>query len=380
MKPLLAVILVLLGVAAPAQLVRIGVSLSSSDNYAEQSSMLEAGYRLWADDVNARGGLLGRPVELIILDDRGEPELCRENYRELIEDEQVDLVLAPYSSPLTLAATEVTEAAGYPLIATGAASHAIWERGYRYVFGMYALADRFFIGYLDILAREGFQTVAIVHEDNLFNRETAAGASDWAARFGLDVVVTEEINTSSPDLDGILARVQEAAPDGVVVSSYITLGYEILSVLERTGYRPRSMAMTIIPISSDFAARVGDRAENVFAPSQWEPSERIPFPGTREFLTNFEREYGRQATYHAASAYGSCQMLERAVRAVGGIDRNAIRDYIASVDTVTVMGRFRADPQGKQVGHNSIIIQWQDGAKEIVYPREMRTAEPRFDR
>jgi branched-chain amino acid transport system substrate-binding protein len=105
--------------------VRIEASLSFSGVYREPSHMIMKGYRLWEKNINERGGLLGRPVELIILDDQSDEEKLRENYRRLLDDEKVDLVLAPYSSPLTLAASEITEEAGYVMVASGAASSAI---------------------------------------------------------------------------------------------------------------------------------------------------------------------------------------------------------------------------------------------------------------
>lgn len=128
----------------------------------------------------------------------------------------------------------------------------------------------------------------------------------------------------------------------------------------------------------DFYSRVGPFAENIFGPSQWEADERLPFPGTKQFIANFITKTQKKPSYQACASYSSGQILEHAITQSGSIDHNLIREYVASLDTVTIMGRFKVDPTGKQIGHNAIIIQWQKGHKEIVYPTKMQTAPARL--
>ena len=104
-----------------------------------------------------------------------------------------------------------------------------------------------------------------------------------------------------------------------------------------------------------------------------------PFRGTRRFIDGFTRFTGHLPSFHAASAYASCQIIQQAIAQTQSIDHRKLRtDFAAALDTVTVLGRFKVDPTGKQVGHNSFIIQWQKGKKEIVWPTKMQTASPLF--
>ena len=119
-------------------------------------------------------------------------------------------------------------------------------------------------------------------------------------------------------------------------------------------------------------------AEGVFGPSQWEPDIRIPFPGTKEFMVNFKELAHRSPSYHAASAYAACKILEKGIKHNQSLNQAKLRDYILSLDTVTIVGRFRVDSTGMQVAHSPLLIQWQNGRKEIVYPNSMQTAPPRF--
>ena len=358
--------------------IRIGASLSLTGSYEETSRMIYDAYLLWEKEINERGGLLNRPVELIILDDKSDPFRAREIYRKLIEEEKADLVLSPYGTPITLSASEITEQHKMVMIACGAAGERIWKRGYRYIFGMYAPAKRYFIGFLDLIARQGLETVSIIYENNMFNTDAAIGAVASAHKFGITIKHLISFNYSSSNLEAIIEECKEDPPDALIFCTYPGAGYKFLRIMEKEQFKPKATAMTIIPVHPDFGKNAGGISENIFAPSQWEPVERIPFPGTQQFIHNFTRFAGREPSYHATSAYSSCLILENAVQAVRSLDHEKIRDFIISLDTVTALGRFKCDYTGKQIGHNPLIIQWQDGKKQIVYPPNLATAEPRL--
>jgi branched-chain amino acid transport system substrate-binding protein len=359
--------------------IEIGTTLSLTGGYSEPSEMIYEAYRLWETQINKNGGLLGRTIELRVIDDTSRPDVSRQGYQQLIEDNDVDLVLSPYSTPITLAASEVTEEHGYVLIACGASGEVLWNRNYSYLFGMYSMARRYFIGFLDLMAREGLETVCIIHENNAFNRDAAVGASEWATLMGVTVKSTIEFDPEGDRLPHIAEKVKRLQPDGIIACTYPPSGYRFLSLINEIGFKPEALGMTITPVHPSFHEKAGPMAEHVFAPSQWEPNERIPFPGTKRFIRAFKNFTGILPSYHAGSAYAACQILEKAVRKTEGLNHENLRDYIMSLDTVTVIGRFKVDETGMQIGHNPLLIQWQDGKKEIVYPPHMRTAPPEFE-
>ena len=358
--------------------IRIGATVSLSGKFSEPSAMVRDGYRLWEKQVNQHGGLMGRPVELVVYDDRSDPETVYKLYQKLIHRDRVDLVLSPYGTPLTLQASQVSEARQMVMLACAASGKSIWNRGYRHVFGMYALADRYFIGMLDLMARQGHDTVSILYEDNPFNIDVADGAETWANRFGVAVVLKKSFAPGSGQLRTLLNDAVEKNAAGLILSGYPPEGYRALELMQAVGWRPQAIGITIAPIHPDFFRKAGPIAEGIFGPSQWEPDERIPFPGTTKFIGDFQAAYNKLPSYHAGSAYAGCQILERAITDLQEINHARIRDYISSLDTVTVIGRFKVDHQGRQVGHNPILVQWQNGRKEIVYPTKMQTAHPRF--
>ncbi|MFZ2447216.1 MAG: amino acid ABC transporter substrate-binding protein [Syntrophobacteraceae bacterium] len=360
------------------QPIRFGATVSLEGKYAGPSGMLRDGFKLWEKQVNERGGLLGRPVELVLHDDKSNPELVRELYTKLIAEDKVDMVLSPYGTPLTLAAAEVTTRYGYTMLACGASGDEIWNGRFKNVFGMYSPGKRYFIGLVDIMASNGLNSVAILYENSPFSRDAAEGAKEWAERFGLKVSLYRSYASGKTELPGLLRQARGENPDGLILVSYPEDSYLLLDLMKTEKYRPRVLAFTIASSYPDFYEKAGGIAEGVFGSSQWEPDERIPFPGTKRFIADFFKFTNRLPSYHSGSAYAGCQLMERAVRHCDCFDQARIADFIRSLDTVTVVGRFKVGLDGKQTGHNSIIIQWQNGKKEIVFPANMQTAPPRI--
>jgi len=356
----------------------IGGTVSLEGKYVETSAMIQKGYKLWAEQINKQGGILGRPVKLILYNDKSQKNLVASLYEKLIVEDKVDLTLSPYGTPLTMAASEVTEKYGYVMLACAAAGEKIWERGYKYIFGVYALADRYFIGFQDLLARKGFESIGIIFENSGFNISIAKGVRRWAERFNLKIAYDSGFDDGNLELPIILKQVMKKNVDGLIFSGYPPECYKFISLMKKADYRPKALTFTIAPTHPDFNKNMGPFAEGIFAPSQWEPDERIPFPGTKLFIKDFNNFSGVMPSYHAASAYSACQILEKAIIQAQAIDHQKIRNYVSSFDTVTIMGRFKVDHTGRQVGHNPILIQWQNGKKEIVYPGKMSTSSPLF--
>lgn len=364
--------------ASGAKPIRIGATVSKEGKYQETSMMIQSAFSLWEEQVNQRGGLLGRPVKLVLYDDKSKEELVRRYYEKLVTEDKVDLVFSPYGTPLTLVASEVTERGRLVMLACAASGEKIWERGYKYVFGIYALGKRYFIGFLDLMARNGLESVAILHENTPFNIDAANGSEAWARRFGVRVDLKRGFDNGNAELPGLLGEVMKLDPQGLILSAYPPDGYELLGLMKQKGYRPKALGIAIAPVHPDFFRRAGSMAEGVFGPSQWEPDTRIAFPGTRKFIRDFEAFSNKRPSYHAGAAYAACQVLERAINHCQSLDQDKIGHFIRELDTVTIIGRFKVDHKGRQIGHNPLMIQWQHGKKEIVYPTRMQTAAPRF--
>jgi branched-chain amino acid transport system substrate-binding protein len=353
---------------------RVGVSMSLSGKYAELGAMNEKAYRLWERDVNRRGGLLGRSVKVLVVDDQSDPVRARQIYEDLITKQKVDLVLGPYSSEITEAAANVTEQYRYPLLSSGGSADSMWQKGRRYLFGVYITSSKYAIGMLELFVKSDIDKVAIVAADDNFSRAIDSGVREWAKRFELEVISAGTFRKGTEEVEPLIRAARTSGAEALLVAGHFEDSVNARRALKKAGWTPKAFYATVGPAIQRYADTLKGDADYSFSSSQWEPS--LPFPGTREFARSFADAYGIEPSYHAASAYAAGQIVEAAVRKSQSLDREKLRDTLSSLDTMTVMGRYGVDRDGRQVRHLAVIVQWQNGRKEVVAPSELATAKP----
>src|SRR5687768_4414574 len=153
----------------------IGATVSSSGPSAKIGQAQKEGYELWAEQISARGGLMGRPVKLSILDDASDPATGTKLYEKLIAEDKVDLVLGPSISSVTHAASIATEKLKYAMLSTGVSASDIFKRNHKYVFGVTAIAESYFQPVIDLALKSNLRKVALINEDTPFANAAAAG-------------------------------------------------------------------------------------------------------------------------------------------------------------------------------------------------------------
>ncbi|MDP2277624.1 MAG: amino acid ABC transporter substrate-binding protein [Nitrospirota bacterium] len=361
-----------------AESIRIGLTLGITGKYSEMSDMQMKGFKLWEKEVNSRGGILGRKVEFIIHDDKSDPQTAKFLYEDLILSNKVDLVLGPYSSGITEAILPVTEKYGYPVLASGASADSLWQKGYKYVFGIYAPAGKYTLGFLELLVKNDLQDVAIIHADDLFSKDIASGTKKWAERFGLNVVLYEGFKKGVENLDDIAKKAKASKAQVLIVCGHFNESVNMRLSLKRINWYPKAYFASVGPAMSEFHGKLKSDANYAFSSSQWEHSGGGKTPGCNEFYNAYIQGYNEEPSYHAATAYASGQILESAIKKAGSLDREKIRVILSSMDAISILGRYGVDKRGMQIKHFNLIIQWQNGKKKVVWPEELKTANPIF--
>lgn len=362
------------GLSWSAETIRLGVTISKTGKYAELGAMNEKAYRLWERDVNRHGGMLGRQVSITMLDDRSDAALARNLYEQLITRDKVDLVLGPYSSDITDAVSNVTERHRFPLLASGASADSIWQQQRKYVFGVYVTSSKYSVGILELLVKAGIDRIAIVAADDSFSQSISLGATEWARRYELNVVSSATFSKGTADIRNGIQAARDAGADAVIVAGHFDDAVNGRRALKEMGWVPKAYYATVGPAIQKFSDTLKADANYNYSTSQWEPT--LPYPGAREFALSFQQEYGMEPSYHAASSYASGQILEAAIRKTKSLDREKLRQTLSSLDTITVMGRYGVDSDGRQIRHFTTTVQWQKGKKEVVAPQELMTARP----
>ena len=360
------------------QPIRIGASMSiTGKSYSVQGGYGRKGYLLCQKHVNAQGGVLGRPIEFVIYDDGSDEKTAVRLYEKLIAEDKVDAVLGPYGSAITDAVADVTEKHRKLMIAPMAATTSIWEKGRRYLIMMLAPGEGFSEGLLDLAARNGLRTLAVIHQDGLVANSIAKGASELAKRKGLELVFLETYRTSPADFSGILNKVKAAKPD-VLLAASIRLEdlVAITRQMKELDLNVRMLSSAPYGLLPDYYQRLGKEAEFVYSGSFWEAG--LPYPGNRDFVTAYEKEFNRAPAVQSAAGYAACQLFVEAVRRTRSLDSDKLREALLTLRTKTVLGDFAVDERGFQIGHKAVTIQWQDGKQVVIWPDELVSGKVRF--
>jgi branched-chain amino acid transport system substrate-binding protein len=368
-------LVVVVSACATPQPIRIGATMSETGSYATQGIPARNGYLLCGQHVNERGGLLGRPVEFLIYDDESNSQRAIELYRRLITRDSVDALMGPYGSTLTEAIAPVTEEHRQVLISPLAATTSIWEQGRRYLFMVLPPAELFLAGLIEIADAHDLQRVAILQEDALFPRAAGQGAADLARNRGMEVIFHETYPSGTSDFAAIIERLRAGNVEvlGMAASAlgdFITVARQ----MNELGVSVRMFGTS--GAVDEFREALGPVADLTFGLSAWEPG--VPNPGVREFVRDYQQEFGRAPSFHAAGAYGSCQLFMEAARRAGGLRSGALREALLGLEMQTVFGSFAVDGRGYQTANRGLFIQWQDGEKVVVWPEDQATARVRI--
>ena len=374
----LAGLCLLLGVSVSqaAEPIRVGVTASLTGAYAKLGQDQLSGIRMWADDINARGALLGRKVEIVHYDDASDPEKSAALYERLITQDKVDLLLGPYSSDITLAASRVAERHNFPMVATGASSGTIWEQGFSNIFQIDAPAADYMKLPLELANEKGLKRIALVYADTEFPREVAEGARKMAAGHGMQVVLDEAYPQDSLEFGGIAARLKAAAPDVVIGGTYFRDSVALVRAIRSVGLKPEITVMTVGPAQEDFGRQLGDEANGVMGAIAWMRSGKMPL--AYDFSFRYKEKYGYNAAVHAAYGYGGGQVLEAAVRLAGSLDRDAVREELKTMKFRSLLGHYRVDETGRQTAKSTYVMQWQDGFRLLVLPEDLADSPVRY--
>jgi branched-chain amino acid transport system substrate-binding protein len=361
------------GTAGPA--IRIGATMSLTGTLATQGVAAYNGYRLCEQDVNRDGGLFGRPVQFVIHDDASDAALAALLYERLISSAGVDAILGPYGSTHTEAVAPVTERHRMVHVSPLAATTSIWEQGRRYIFMVLPPAELFLAGLVELAAGHGLNRVAILQEDALFPRAAGAGAADHARTKGLDVVLHETYPRGTADFGPLLRRA--AAADAQALAMAASSLDDFVTVVRAMKALDIDFAMFgTTGAVAEFQQALGDDADYALGLSAWEPG--LPYDGIPAFVAAYRARFGTTPSFHAAGAYGACQLFMEAARTAGSLETEPLRTALLNLRTRTIFGDFAVDGRGYQTAHRGLFVQWQDGEKVIVWPDDVATAAARL--
>lgn len=382
----------------------IGTSLPLTGGFSIPGAKHAEGYELCVKQINAQGGLLGRPVEIIISDNRSDVEQAITQHERLINENNIDLLFGTFSSRLTFPTSGIAEQNQMVLPIPAGGAVRIYEQGFEYLFYFQQNAGEFVGGSpIEALTElvgadsEDFpKTAALVHADDFFANAIADGliGNDVVADDGtmiaelspgvladanIDVIFTEQwpeegfndwLNLANSikgsEADMIIGLT--ASPDEVI---------QLTRAMQTVDYQPKA-AYFSQGTQIEYLEGVGEGVNGVLVHSSWHPNAN--FEGVlvnqafsnSDFVELYQAEYGAEPDEDVAIPFSLCMGMTQAAEAVGSTDNTAIRDWLAARtadDPVqTILGSFYWDERGLPINRAFLILQWQDEELNFIYP------------
>jgi len=350
--------------AYAAESIKLGAALSQTGRFSDSAKYMQEGYQLWIEEVNRRGGIRERQVEIVIYDDESNPDSGRVLAERLIDRDGVLAILGPYSSPITDAIATTAERARVPLIGSIASDSSIWERRkLHWTFQAFPSSDYDHAGFLKVIGEKGgsLKKLVIVYEEAPFSIR----AKDWAVGKAKEMGLTVETygyNPGAQDFRSIVERIVAFGAEAVSMGGYYQPSIALTRQMIERGFNP--IAYFCLQAADGVTKEaLGINADGIFGRSAWEPS--IETPASKSFAQAYQAKFGRIPSYHSASAYAATQVIEAAVNAQG-TNRTAMRDFIAGTVINTVLGTFKVNERGQQEGYHYVSTQWQNGTLNII--------------
>jgi branched-chain amino acid transport system substrate-binding protein len=397
--PALLVMLLAVAGARAAEPIKIGFSMPLSGALASTGKAILAAYQMWEEDVNAKGGLIGRKVQLVFYDDQSNPTQVPAIYAKLFDVDKVDLVFSSYGTNLTAPVMPV--AMPRNVVVMGLFALAINDQfNYPYYFSMFPAGPdavhEFSRGYFEIAREQKLQTVAIVGADSDFAKKAADGAHDNASRMGFKIVYERSYPPATVDFSSIMRGVQAANPDFVYVASYPTDTVGIVRAANEIGLKTKMFGGGMVgPQYAALKTQLGGLLNKIVDYDFYVPEPTVPFPGIADFLKRYQEKAtagGMDALGYFVPpfAYANAQVLAQAVAAVGGVDQKKLGEYIKAHSFKTIVGDVSYAPNGEWQNPRVLWVQYQGvsgngldqfkktGTQVIIYPKDIASGRLQF--
>ena len=365
--------------------IKIGVSISRSGEFAEDSKATERGYQLWVDTVNRNGGLLGRKVQLIVLPDDSSTTRVAANYQKLITVTHVDLVFGPYSTRLTDAASLVANRYDYAMLEGSGGGPSVFSRGLRNIFDVsppiVREMDNFVQYILSLPPAQKPQTAAYVTEDDPFTQPMIQQAQHFLQLGGVRTVSYQVYPNETTDYMPIAQKVIAANAQLVISGSQIFDTIAFVQAFQQQHYNPEALMVSAGPDQGlRFTCPIGGAAaaEGIFFPNNWDPD--INTYQNKQMVRDYQARYDgtpQQISANTAEAYAAGQVLYQAANNIHSINNaKLIAELHANTTFQSVQGDVLFNDAGENTDAAGFTFQWQKGRVVLVYPPAYAQANP----
>jgi branched-chain amino acid transport system substrate-binding protein len=364
-------------ILAQAAPVRIGYTMARTGPWTGGAQVTqEPNYIMWAEQQNAAGGLnvkgVKRPIELVSSDDRSDVETVVRTYEKLMSQDKVDLILPPWGSNANFAVAPLANRFGYPLLAPTALSRRLVEMKLPYFFLLLQQPASMTNALVDMLKANGVKTLAVIYVDDLFGIENYAALKVALLGSGIQMVEDKSYPGGIKDLSPVLRSIKDKNVDAFIGFTYPPDTILASRQAKEVGLNPKvffASVGTAFPLYKTVITAAG--AEGVTGMGSWNSKTSA---GAKTYFDAHVKKFNKEPDrWGSGHTWAGLEILTEAVAKVG-LDRKAIRDYIANTAHKTIIGEIKFTGSENTSTPGS-VGQWQNGEFEVVWPAKVATAK-----
>jgi branched-chain amino acid transport system substrate-binding protein len=385
--------------AQAADPIRIGFGMALTGPLAANGKMSLLAMQIWEDEVNAKGGLLGRPVKLVYYDDQSSPAQVPSIYSKLLDVDKVELIISGYASTQVAAAMPLAierKRMFFSLFGTGINDNFDYPKYFSMIPNGPTPKPAFTRGFFKVAEAQNPkpQTIAIASADAEFGRNACEGAHENAQTSGFKIIYEKSYPPTTTDFAPIVRAVQAANPDLFVICSYPLDTVGLVKAVNEIGYKPKMWGGAMVGLQATvFKTQLGPLLNGLVNYDTWLPVKAMQFPGSMELLKKYQERAAKEGGvdplgyYMPVWAYARQQVLEDAINATKSIDDDKLADYIRKTTFKTVVGDVKFGAKGEWAEERTIAVQFQNikgntiddfrdlSTEVVLYPPQYKSGE-----
>lgn len=340
------------------QPIKIGFGMAQTGPLGANGKSAMLAMEIWREEINAKGGLLGRQVEFVIYDDQSNPSTVPGIYTKLIDVDKVDIVVGGYATNMIAPALPIVmrKKMVFPsLFGLGVNEAFKYDRHFAMIPSGPEPTTAFTQGFFDTAMVQNPKptTVAIVAADAEFSKNASDGARINAKKAGLKIVYDKSYPPSTTDFSPIVRAIQATNPDLVVICSYPLDSVGMVQAVHEAGFKPKMIGGAMVGLQSTvFKTKLGDKLNGFMNYDFWLPAKPLMFPGTEAFLKKYQERAAKEGVdplgyYMGPFGYAYVQVVGQAIEGTKGLDQGKLAEYMHQTTFKTVVGDVKFGANGE---------------------------------
>jgi len=358
--------------------IKLGCSIALTGNFGAGGKWVRQGYELGIKRINDAGGVYIEqfkkkiPLEIVFVDNESDPAKSASRMEKLYSVDKVDVFLGSFAGALIIPQLATAEKYKTPILVTTMTSTAEFQKGYKYVFTPFQNEQNEVTCFLDVIESlpkdERPTKIAFFGIQDEWGTSVGRYLKEFASKRNIEIKISEMYAMTTTDFSSHIINAKNAAADALLTTPTPPQGVRIVKQMKELDWSPKLSFILRAADDSSWSKNLGKDGDYMCHAGGWD--FHLKFPGIQKFNEDYKAAYGSFPEIPAAVAFTCTQILGDALQRAGTLQKDKVRDAIASTDMMTLMGPTKFNPNGRRDRNLQVVSQWQNGSDELVWPKD----------